>query len=170
MTFAELARRFKVSARTCEKWATYPDWPPRNGSGSFSVRRIDAFCKRNGLGPHNGNRSPAGRRQRSVLASARAHKIFEQSENVRIRNEWLRASQVSGLAGVVQRADVEELFATTRAIVARVQDETFAELEKVLAAPITAETYPTIRRRVIELVSGLNANMHAAMEKELVDG
>jgi len=163
-TQADLAKRLGVSTKTIAQWRdNFTDWPDRKSDGSFDVRRVEAFCRRHGVGPHNPSRGRAAQQQRGQLRAALTSKLIESAENRRIANERLRAIQQKELSDIVFTADVNIFLKKMREVVLRGIDELTADVERQLDEP--PEHWPATRAKIMKLTIGLQGRIAAAVRQ-----
>jgi len=165
-THRELAQRLSVSVKTIANWRdSYVDWPGRNESGSFDMRRINAFCKRRSVGPCNPVRGPAGQQHRTAIAEASRLLRIEQAENERIKKERQLVEQTRELGGILGANDVQEFYRQTVAVVAAVQDDFEADVMALLGKELNAEEWPARRAAILELAGRLPNRTYEAMRE-----
>jgi len=165
-TYAELARRLRVSTRTVENWRQYVDWPARGRSGAFNLRKIDEFCERHGLGAHNPSRAPAAKSRQREYIRAKICKVVEQAENERIKKERQLAEQAKELTEIVDASDVRTFCLRTKNVVTEAVGETTDKISKLLAdRPADQDAWSATRSQILELAAGINVEIAAMMRQ-----
>jgi len=165
-TFSGLARCFGVSLRTIENWRQYDDWPNRNKNGSFDLKKIDIFCKRHSIGPHNPSRGEGLNSRSGEYVRAKTQKTIEQAENERIKKERQLVEQAHELQDIVLVSDVKRLNVQTAAIVSGVIVDLIAAVDKAMPeAKPTDKEWAAIREKVIKLAGGIGKKVANAMQK-----
>lgn len=154
-SLTEIANKYGVSRRAVEAWRQRNDWPARQEDGSINARAVEKFLRRNSLGPHNQRRRSGD--ISDALREATTRKLFEQSENERIRKERQLVEQAVERGVVLRASDVLREYSRKVATVMVLHDAFAEAMDRALP-----EDFPN-RAEAMEIARRLPQQTYEAM-------
>ena len=149
-TLTEIASHYSVSRRAVEAWRERSDWPERQADGTIDGAAVEEFLRRNSLGPHNRRRRSGDTSDtlRDALHEATTRKLFEQSENERIRKERQLVDQAIEQGVLMRTSDVLRMQSRAIATVMALQSAFEQDMDRAIPddVPGKAEVMRLVRR------------------------